>query len=233
MKKYNSRANWELARGNIDQIKTYCSKGEILLESNMTDNRHSILDCSSMLDFETKQPRLLIAHLNNIRQIMNDFYWRANPFFIKKTISVHWYHGSTGRGKTWCALDQMSEFHAQGLKVCELTLSRTELWFNGVEADTHAVLLDDFRASVIQYHKLLRLLDARPTRVEIKGGFTIWNPDVVFITSCYKPELCYSGIANHDGEGINQLLRRLNEVRDFNENPYHKVIELELSSVPE
>jgi hypothetical protein len=224
MRRIFPRANIQPAQGTTAQIRQYLDKGGIILyEIRMQDRRQGFMEAANIDEFRDLHPREFLSHLNNAITIFNNIFLEDHSFFDRKQIKTYWFYGHTGSGKTWAACDALREIHEEGHQVSEIGLCRTELWFNGIDYNTYGVLIDDFRASSLQYHKLLRLLDGRPLRVEIKGSFTIWNPSVVFITCSLSPHLCYSGINALDG--IEQLLRRLTEIRDFSEDPYFKVLE--------
>lgn len=87
--------------------------------------------------------------------------------------------GSPGSGKTRWVFDR---FEATGLYVSPVGQSKTALWFDGYSAEATA-LIDDFRGS-ISYEDFLKLTDPWYShRVPVKGGYVIWNPDRIIVTS--------------------------------------------------
>lgn len=65
-------------------------------------------------------------------------------------------------------------------------------WLDGYSGEP-SVLIDDFGGgrSKISRTSLLRLLDRYPVKAPVKGGFTVWNPEVVYITTNLKPQQWY------------------------------------------
>lgn len=126
---------------------------------------------------------------------------------------VKWYYGPTGTGKTRLAV-------AEGGR--DYWISGNNLrWFDGYEGQATAIL-DDIRTNSCPFNFLLRLLDRYPLTVEIKGGFTLWNPKTIIITCPVHPRLLY---VNHETglewDNIDQLLRRIETFRDFENEPYN------------
>lgn len=121
---------------------------------------------------------------------------------------VLWFYGESGEGKTRLATELAEQFDStywlsnEGLK-----------WFDGFENQEFAVI-DDFRKSMLaDWSYLLRLLDGYSLFVQIKGGFTTWNPKVIIITSPATPQQAFQW-TNKEGEQEQwdkeeQLLRRL------------------------
>jgi len=58
-------------------------------------------------------------------------------------------------------------------------------WFDGYGGEED-VLLDDYRGGADDAF-LLRVLDRYPLTVPIKGGFVVWKPTRIFITSNDEP----------------------------------------------
>lgn len=91
--------------------------------------------------------------------------------------------GDTGKGKTKWVFDR---YEASGLWVSAVGARKDAIWFDGYHGDACAVI-DDFRGA-IAYEDILKLTDPWINhRVPVKGGFTIWQPDVVIITSNLDP----------------------------------------------
>lgn len=78
------------------------------------------------------------------------------------------------------------------------------------------VAFDDFRGGDIGFASLLRLTDHYDMRVEVKGGFRlIGNLELVIITSPNEPHIVFSGLAEANDGKLDQLLRRIIEIRRF------------------
>lgn len=85
-------------------------------------------------------------------------------------------------------------------------------WFEGYDGHED-VIFDDFRGDFCKLRVLLRLLDRYEYRVEVKGSSRQFLAKNIVITSCYSPTQVYKN--NGDGENINQLVRRITEIRRF------------------
>ena len=120
--------------------------------------------------------------------------------------TVYWLYGPTGSGKTRYAVEKGGESY---------WISNDCKWFDGYSGQTTAIL-DDIRAGSYTFEFLLRLLDRYPVLVQVKGGFAVWNPLVIYITAPARPEQVF---INHEtGETwdrIDQLLRRIDEILEF------------------
>lgn len=174
-------------RTDITRVREMVVEGKSLSEIIYSEevNSYQAMQCA----------RLLIRHRPMIR--------RDEP------PKVFWFHGSTGTGKTRFVWDFAEE------KGLDMWVSHPENlnWFDGYDGEKVA-LFDDFRASTCPFSKLLRLLDRYPMRVPVKGDFTSWNPDYIFITSPYKPKYIYRRFEDHV-EDLAQLTRRITEIRLF------------------
>ncbi len=72
-------------------------------------------------------------------------------------------------------------------------------------------IIDDFRPEDFKFQYMLRLLDRNPLRAEVKGGFRQFKSALIIITCPKPPSECYADA----GEDIDQLLRRINEIKEF------------------
>jgi len=119
---------------------------------------------------------------------------------------VYWFWGSTGTGKSETAYEMCDPNDTY-------TAMSTAKWFDGY--DSHSdVIIDDMRKDFCKFHELLRLLDRYAFKVETKGGTRQFRAKRIFITSCYPPDILFE-----TREDIQQLLRRITEVRQFGEDP--------------
>lgn len=125
---------------------------------------------------------------------------------------VFWLYGSTGTGKTRCAVEfslaltgSMDGFwiSSGGLR-----------WFDGYDRQRVAIF-DDFRPKDVKFNYLLRLTDRYPLSVEFKGGFVDWVPDVIIITAPSRIVECFATRFQHVPEDIRQLERRVTLELEF------------------
>lgn len=112
--------------------------------------------------------------------------------------------GPSGVGKTRWAFDRYGE----NLYVSPVGQSKSAIWFDGYGGEK-AALLDDFRGS-ISFEDLLKLTDPwYDHRVPIKGGYVIWKPDVVIITSNAPHTTWYTHLTAYD---LTPLERRITQI---------------------
>lgn len=125
-----------------------------------------------------------------------------------KKKQVFWFYGETGTGKT------REAYKIIGDNDFWRSTTNGGQWFNGYYGQKYA-LIDELRAANWPYKLMLELLDGYEIRCPNKGGFTIWNPDTVIITCPRKPEDAYQGQLQYGDGHIDQLLRRITEVREM------------------
>ncbi len=123
--------------------------------------------------------------------------------------------GDSGIGKTKWAFDNYGE----DLYVSPVGQSKHAVWFDGYGGEK-AALLDDFRGS-ISFEDLLKLTDPWYNhRVPVKGGYVIWKPDIVIITSNTQYNTWYSHLTAKD---LEPLVRRIKQVN---------LLEVDVSGTP-
>nr|WRQ56664.1 MAG: putative replication protein [Circovirus sp. gt2AU] len=115
---------------------------------------------------------------------------------------VLWLHGSTGVGKTRCALE-LAEYLGCG---SDVWVSNASLqWFDGYDGQRVAVL-DDYRTNHCKFSTILRLLDRYRFSVPFKGGFVLWQPLFIIITTPKSARAMWNLRTEED---IAQLERRI------------------------
>lgn len=118
-------------------------------------------------------------------------------------VHVRW--GAPGSGKT----RYVYEAHA----IEDIWTHGGGRWFDGY--DGHKVaLFDDFYGG-IPLSLLLRITDRYPMRVEVKGGYVEWNPEVIYFTSNTHPENWYRNIPDKRA-----LLRRFTTITKIGDENY-------------
>lgn len=126
---------------------------------------------------------------------------------------ICWFYGPTGTGKTRCAFELCARIK------CSFSFpwvsTGSVKWFDGYDGQRCAIF-DDLRAKQTDFAFLLRLLDRYPLAVEIKGGFTSWRPEFIFVTAPMSPRDMWSFRSN---EQIEQLERRIHYCIEFKESP--------------
>ena len=132
---------------------------------------------------------------------------RYRPLRPKEKPHVVWVSGQTGTGKTWKTWERALEI--TGGSYDDIWVSNDNLqWMDGYFGQSVAII-DDFRGTDCPFNKFLRILDRYPFRLPFKGGFVIWEPKHILITSVLSPEHAYGERVYED---IRQLTRRIDEV---------------------
>jgi len=124
---------------------------------------------------------------------------------------VLWLYGTAGSGKTRAAVEE-ADTKSVYFKPAD------SKWWCGY-AQEECVILDDFRANWFPFSYLLRLLDIYPLSVEVKGGMIQFNSKLIIITNTMRPEQVFHNLAEQNDGKIQQLLRRITEVRCVGEEP--------------
>ena len=205
VKVLHSSAHWEIAKAISDF--NYCKKfgGEIVRdESNGKQGRRTdieevreMLEAGDGLIQISKKCRS--SHSLNFAKQWLSINEHHLPMGTK--ISIHWYYGCSGLGKTRKVLDQCQPFIPLNFK-----------WWDGYDGQD-AVLLDDLRPDWCSPSQLLRLLDPYrfQYRVEIKGSSKPLIATKIFITCPWHPDDFW----RESKEDPNQLLRRIDELLHF------------------
>lgn len=126
-------------------------------------------------------------------------YLLIGPPGCGKTRSVHEAYGGPKRGELFRA-----------------PLSNGTMWFDGFDGQ-QAVLFDDFNgaASKVTLVNFLQIIDRYPIQVPVKGEFTWWSPDKIYITTNIYPREWYkweNRVIHYQA-----LARRFHAVFDFYE----------------
>lgn len=195
------RAHIEAAKASAKKNRDYCTKdgvwfehGEMPQPGARTDIAHirKVLDGGGNMKEVTA-----VAHSMQAVSIAKEYLkYHEKPRDWKP--EVHWYHGSTGAGKT----RQAREWLGDGTYTC---LDNGKFW-EGYDAH-ESVLIDDMRRDFCKYHQLLKILDRYEYRVETKGGSRQLRARKIAITAPYPPDEMYN-----TREDINQLLRRIDRI---------------------
>jgi len=215
-KKYPKEIHWEARKGTWEQATTYCKK-----EGNFEEwgfppkqGKRSDIDKVKEMVREKKDMSEIIQEVSSFQackfaELAMKYQKVPVKWYDKK---VYWFYGPTGTGKTRLALEEAGE------EVWRSSCGSLK-WFDGYDGQKH-VLFDDFRASWCTFSHLLNLLDKYPVNVEIKGGFRMFMPDIIWITSATHPKDTYKLEKSSDKDGdVAQLLRRIDRILPFGDEP--------------
>lgn len=207
LKKLNSRAHWEIAKGTPDDNYVYCSKDHAFEE------RGSI-PMSQKRKGETEQERWTksfeLAKTGKLEEIPADIRLRYYRTFkeIKKDymapcpdaedLTGVWIYGAAGCGKSRSARLTYPESY---MKMCNK-------WWDGYQ-DHETVIIDDLdtKHEVLGHH--LKIWgDRYAFLAETKGGAIMIRPKTICVTSQYSIEEIW-----HDCETRDAMNRRFKVVK--------------------
>lgn len=206
-------AHLENRRGSAIQARDYCMKDGNFEETGEISHPHQ----GARTDIE--ELKISLNNKRTLKEISQDHFGQFLRYersiksfkFIHSTPrdpnnppEVYCFWGKTGVGKTrlvW-ELAETPE---------NVWVYPGKGWFDGFE-DHKIALFDDFRGSSMELHLLLQVLDRYPLKVRIKGSHVNWNPEKIYLTSNLHPQDWYPNV---DSESRAALLRRFNEIREF------------------
>ena len=132
---------------------------------------------------------------------------------------VIWIWGESGSGKS-----------REAREICGTdiyTKNTPTKWWDGYDAHEN-VIIDDFRGSWWTLTEMLSLLDRYERQLEVKGGMRQMRAKRIVITSIVHPRMIYG---NAGDEPIEQLLRRVDEIRWKNMGGVEKSNKQEVTGV--
>lgn len=203
LKKKVPRAHIEVAKGNAEQNKIYCSKEKVLYEDGDLPKQGKRTDISTIKECIENGANMeeCLDQIHNFQGIrIAETLMKYKERKRNKKPIVKWYYGPTGTGKSKRAWEEMPDAYSA---------MASSKWWEGYDADKQ-VIIDDFRADFCKYNELLKLLDRYPHRIECKGGSRQFLAEEIIITSCHHPEVAYN-----TREDIGQLLRRIDVIEEI------------------
>lgn len=135
--------------------------------------------------------------------------WREEMKKSGKQIEVIWISGKAGTGKT-----SLAKAYAEKLnRPYFITGSSKDIFQN--YSGEHTMIIDEFRANMIQYPDLLRILDPFGSQVMAPSRYNdkALSCDLIIITSPFNPVAFYQKLFDRDSQNfidsLDQLLRRI------------------------
>lgn len=243
IKRRYPKLHFEQRDGTAQQAADYCKKGEgqindpvnaIVTEwgemtqqgerTDLTDWRDHILSGTlSVEDILILNP--FVYHQYGRTLIKLEQYYLRTVFRTEMTRCT-WYWGPTGTGKSHTAFEGYNpETH--------YVYPYDKGWWDGYR-NQETVIINEFRGQ-ITYSRMLELVDKWPTTCRHRNMEP--RPFVakhIIVTSALHPVACYPKLSNlFDGEGIDQLLRRIDIKKMVTpyqvEQPVIEVLNTELS----
>lgn len=215
IKNLPKRSHVEICKGTPYENYQYCSKQKVIYElGNRPEKvgqgkRQDLLEIKKKIANNEKIKNLLeMDDISNYQQLK--YAESLKKYYEKKRLhkpNVKWFYGKTGTGKTKTAYEEFSKA-ANDEDNIYFSMD-TGKWWEGYDAQEY-VIIDDMRGDFMKFHQLLKLLDRYPYKVETKGSTRQFLATHIIITSAYHPEKMYE-----NREDINQLLRRIDEIKMF------------------
>jgi len=215
----------EAMAGSVEQAVAYCSKEETRdsdagfsftewgerprkgagagkgSRSDLSEVCASALRGSTLNDIAKSHPEQFIKFHSGITALVS-----ATVKPRRSQTELVWYYGPTGSGKSRTAYSENPDAYAK---------NPGNKWWCGYSQES-VVILDDYRADFCKFSELLRYADWNPLLVEYKGGTTHFNSKKIIITCPDHPTVVW---ASRGAEKLNQLLRRITEIRWFGDGP--------------
>ena len=221
---YNKAGNIQQQRGANEQARKYIFKKDETYRLGPWE--YGILKCEKGASALKRGVQLLVDGKASLRELAGEqpySFVRSHsgfgalaemltPPLAVPDRTVSWYWGPSGTGKTYSAWkDAIAAAGGEEDRVVAIGFSQGGMTgFRPDEYDPRfhrAVILDELRASSIDYSLLLRLLDVYPFSVDARYRKKAWNVKHIYVTSPFPPSH-FSG-----QEEALQLERRLTTVR--------------------
>lgn len=208
----------EQANGTAQQNRDYCSKNEgnipgtfrekgqmpLMGKRNDLDEiaRSIVVDRrpASELAVDLRYGGAYIRYFKGIERL--EQIVRCTPRDPAVPVTVHWWYGSTGTGKS---RDAFATFPGAYRK------SGGDHWWNHYNGHS-TVIIDDYRPNMCTFADFLRILDRYPTFVQSKGGVMELTATTIVITTISRPEYLWR---KQTDEALDQLVRRLTTIVKF------------------
>lgn len=215
-----TRSHIEPMRGEPQASRDYCSKQDLnfyeigaLPQPGKRSDLHEV--CDAMRDGRTLRDIAQDHPTQIVKFSRGLLYYRsllAKPRDVENPPKIFWIYGPTGCGKSRFVYELAMAIAKDSHNIW--STSSDLKWFDGYDGQKVAIF-DDFRPKEVSFSFLLRVLDRYPLQVPIKGSYTNWNPEYIFITAPHDPAKLFEYRATYRAEDIQQLNRRISQVFDF------------------
>lgn len=189
-------AHFEPRRGTRVQARDYCGKEETRLEGPWTygewaeqGSRTDVRKFKEAIQSGKRKRDLLddfdreIAKFPKFYDTVRGLYRpvREDDSYLGVTLLYGW----PGTGKTRFVAENYPDYWEQGV-------GSGMKWFDGYDGQK-VVMFDDFagKMSKVSLDTTLKLFDRYPRQVPVKGGFSWWMPNIIFVTTNIHPQSWY------------------------------------------
>lgn len=203
VKKYLTRAHLEIAKGNDEQNKEYCSKQEDFYEIGEVSKQGKRNDIESVAKLIKERKITLTDVMFDYPTLYMKYSRSLEKMFDAVTEprtdqpKVFWRWGLAGVGKTKYCIETHADHYVKD----------NTIWWDGYKQN-EAIIIDDFD-NKIPFRVLLRILDRYKMPIQVKGGYTQLNSPYIYITCEYSPEYFWGG------NDLAQIKRRLTSVEEI------------------
>ena len=218
-----SRCHLEPMRGEPQASRDYCSKQDLnfyeigaLPQPGKRSDLHDV--CEAMKEGQTLRQVAELHPTQVVKFSKGLMYYRsllAKPRDVNFPPKIFWIYGPTGCGKSRFVYELAMAIAKSSDNIW--STSSDLKWFDGYDGQKVAIF-DDFRPKEVSFSFLLRVLDRYPLQVPIKGSYTNWNPEYIFITAPHDPCKLFEYRATYRAEDIQQLKRRISKTFDFGQS---------------
>lgn len=210
------KPHWEKRKGTRQQARDYCMKedtrvagpwehgewtgksGEQGKRTDLIEVAQAIKERKSHRQIFEEYPASTLRYTGNIRKLQT--LYRPPP---PEDLKVVLFYGLPGTGKTRYFWESFPE----GWSV---PVSK-DVWFDGYDGEKE-VIIDDF-AGGIGLSQFLQILDRYCPQVQVKGGFTWFRPERIYVTSNVHPWAWYD--YSKRASSYEALKRRFTAVFEF------------------
>lgn len=210
-----NRCHIEECKGTPYENFKYCSKDGDFIERGDRPEKVGQGKRNDMLEIKKN-----VAQNVHIKEMLNEniivnyqqlkYAETLKKYYEKQRTEkpiVKWFYGATGTGKTKTAYEEVYSITDPDNVYIAMDTGK---WWDGYDGQEY-IIIDDMRGDFMKFHQLLKLLDRYAYRVETKGSTRQFLGKYIIITSAYQPNEIFRTI-----EDIQQLLRRIDEIRKFN-----------------
>lgn len=153
----------------------------------------------------------VIKKIDNVLDAQTHEEWLKS--FEGHKMTVNWYYGPAGVGKTRLALEQAKR---SGKQYCVLGSSND--YFQDYDAQDRVVILDELRPNDLKYGDLLKIMDPYQHDKHAPRRYknVALNIEALIITTPYSPDRFYqmTKIQDKKVDTVNQLKRRISKVTE-------------------
>jgi len=187
-KKINSRAHWEMTKGNIDQNVDYCSKEGHFEERGIRplskkrkgeiekERWDLALECAKQGRWEDVPVDIGARYAKGLEWLVHKIE-ESKRDLSDTEVKMEWYYGASGTGKSRRAREENPGAY---FKACNK-------WWDGYQ-NQEVVIIEDFdKEHKVLCHHLKIWADRYRFPAEIKGGKIDIRPRKIIVTSNYHP----------------------------------------------